>query len=404
MTPWLTIIGLGEDGLDGLSPAARTLVEQAELVVGGARHLALAGPLRAERMTWATPLSVTVGEIARRQGRPVVVLATGDPMWFGIGVTLARRFPPPESLILPQLGAFSLAASRLGWPLAEAEAITLHGRALDSLAFHLYPDARLLILSEDGTTPAKVAAFLTARGWGESTMTVLARMGGPHETRHTATAGVWGERQAADLNTIAVACRPGPEAVVLPRIGLPDEAFEHDGQITKREVRAATLAALAPLPGRRLWDVGAGSGSIAIEWLRAARDTSAIAIERDTARVQRIARNAATLGVPQLRVVMGSVPDALTGLEVPDAVFIGGGLGEEVFNRCWAALARGGRIVANAVTLEGEAALLGAMRTLGGRLARIQVSRAEPVGDGGEIGRLGWKPLMPVTQWQAQKS
>jgi precorrin-6Y C5,15-methyltransferase (decarboxylating) len=396
---WLTIIGLGADGLDGLSPAARTLLEQAELVVGGARHLALAGALRAERMTWATPLSTTVAEIARWQGRKVVVLATGDPMWFGVGVTLARRFPPPESLILPQIGAFSLAAARLGWPLAESETVTLHGRALDTLALYLYPDARLLILSEDGTTPAKVAAFLTARGWGESLMTVLARMGSRQETRHTATAGLWGERQAADLNTIAVVCRAGPEAVVLPRIGLPDDAFEHDGQLTKREVRAATLAALGPLPGRRLWDVGAGSGSVAIEWLRAARDMSAIAIERDTARVQRIARNASTLGAPQLRIVMGSAPEALAGLEVPDAVFVGGGLGEEVFNRCWAALGRGGRIVANAVTLEGEAALFGATRRFGGQLARIQVSRAEPVGE-----KLGWKPHMPVTQWQAQKT
>src|SRR5262249_5417977 len=227
----------------------------------------------------------------------------------------------------------------------------------------------------------------------------LARMGGPQETRHTATAALWGERQSADLNTIALACRAGPEAIVLPRTVLPDDAFENDGQITKREVRAATMAALSPMPGRRLWDVGAGSGSIAIEWLRAARDASAIAIERDTARVQRIARNAATLGVPQLRVLMGTAPDALAGLEVPDAVFVGGGLSEEVFNRCWAALARGGRIVANAVTLEGEAALLGAARSFGGQLVRLQVSRAEPIGD-----KLAWKAAIPVTQWQAQKT
>ncbi len=399
MTPWLTIIGLGDDGLDGLSAAARTLLDHAELVVGGARHLALAGAARAERLTWATPLSVTVAEIARRQGRPVVVLATGDPMWFGIGVTLARRFPPPESLILPQVGAFSLAAARLGWPLAETEMLTLHGRALDTLALHLVPDARLLILSEDGATPAKVAAFLAARGWGESSLTVLEHMGGPREARHGATAALWRELQVADLNTIAVACRAGPDAVILSRTGLPDDAFESDGQLTKREVRAATLAALMPLPGRRLWDVGAGSGSVAIEWLRAARDTSAIAIERDTARVQRIARNAASLGVPQLRILMGAAPDALAGLEVPDAVFIGGGLGEEVFNRCWAALARGGRIVANAVTLEGEAALLGAARSFGGQLARLQVSHAEPLGD-----KLAWRQAMPVTQWQARKS
>ncbi|MBL8834743.1 MAG: precorrin-6y C5,15-methyltransferase (decarboxylating) subunit CbiE [Alphaproteobacteria bacterium] len=399
MSAWLSIIGLGEDGLSGLSPVARALIDGAELIVGGERHLALIGTTRAERRTWETPLSATVAAIAAWRGRAVVVLATGDPMWYGVGVTLARRFPPPESLILPQAGAFSLAAARLGWPLAEVETLTVHGRSLDLLALHFHPGARLIILSEDGTTPAKVAALLAARGWGRSHMTVFAHMGGPTETRQDGVAAQWGDRAAADLNTIAVVCEAESGATIIARTGLPDDVFEHDGQITKREVRAVTLAALVPLPGQRLWDVGAGSGAVAIEWMRAARGTHAIAIERDGSRAQRIARNAAALGVPALRIVAGAAPAALDDLATPDAVFIGGGVADPaIIARCWSVLHAGGRLVANAVTIEGEAALIAAHRQFGGVLVRLQVARAEPVG-----GLLGWRPLMPVTQWQATR-
>ena len=396
MTPWLAIVGLGEDGLAGLSPAARALIDGAETLIGGARHFALIPPGDAERLTWATPLARTVEAIAARRGRRVVVLATGDPMWFGIGVTLARRFARAELTILPHVSAFTLAASRLGWPLGECVCLTVHGRPLDPLAVHLAPGARLLVLSEDGATPQAIAAWLTERGWGPSALVVLERMGGQAERRVDGTAGTWAAPRLDDLNTLAIECRPAPDARILPRTaGLPDDAFAHDGQLTKREIRAATLAALAPLPGQTLWDVGAGCGSIAIEWMRAAPGAAAVAIEREPARIDLIARNAATLGVPLLAIVRGEAPAALDGLKPPDAVFVGGGLGAAgLIERCRAALRPRGRLVVNAVTVEGETALVAAHARFGGAMTRIAVSRLEPVG-----ALHGWRPLMPVTQW-----
>lgn len=400
MTPWLSIVGVGADGLDGLSPIARSLVDRAETLIGGKRHLAMVANGAAERLTWAMPLSDTVKAIKARRGRRVVVLATGDPMWFGIGVTLARHFAREETVVLPHLSAFTLAASRMGWPLADTETITLHGRPLDLLALQLAPEARLLVLSENGETPAAVAAFLRAHGWGPSEITVLENLGGDAERRVDGIAESWNTGPCADLNTLAIRCIPGPDARVLSRApGLPDDAFAHDGQLTKREIRAATLAALAPLPGQILWDVGAGCGSIAIEWMRAVRGTRAIAIERNASRLALIARNAAALGVPKLRAVEGEAPDALAALEAPDAIFIGGGLSAPgMIDACWQRLKPGGRIVANAVTVEGESILAGSQARIGGDLRRIAVSRAEPIG-----GRLGWRTLMPVTQWEAVK-
>ena len=399
MTAWLSVIGIGADGIAGLAPAAQAMVQAAEVLVGGTRHLAMVNG-RAERLTWETPLSRTVDAIAARRGRRVVVLATGDPMWFGIGVTLARRFPPEEIAILPHLSAFSLAASRMGWPLAETETVTLHGRPLDLLALHLAPGARLLILSENGETPARVADFLRKRGWSRSTITVLENLGATEERCVSGVAVQWNAGPCADLNTLAVECVADPGTRILGRIpGLPDDAFVHDGQLTKREVRAATLAALVPLPGQLLWDVGAGCGSIAIEWMRAARGARAIAVEREPARQSLIAQNATTLGVPKLRVVPGSAPDALAGLDRPDAIFIGGGLSDPtIIDSCWSALKPAGRVVANAVTVEGEASLVSARARHGGDLTRISISRAGALGP-----HAAWRPLMPVTQWSASK-
>ena len=395
MNPWLAIIGVGEGGLDGLSQQARALIDGASLLIGGERHLALVPQGGAERRPWPTPLSNAVDEILALRGRPVVALATGDPMWFGIGVAFARRMPPEELLVLPAPSAFSLAAARLGWPLANVECLSLHGRPLDLLNGVVAPRARLLLLSTDGTTPAAVAARLVSLGYGESRMIVLEHMGGPREQRHEATAQSWGDRPAANLNLVAVDCVAGVVAITRSRLpGLPDNAFEHDGQLTKREVRAATLAALAPLPGDRLWDIGAGSGAVAIEWLRSHRSLSAIAIERDVARVGVIRRNAAELGTPRLRIVEGEAPEALAGLPSPDAVFIGGGLtAPGLVDAVWSALPRRGRLVANAVTLESEALLVDVHRRWGGRLTRIAISHVEPIGP-----LHAWKPLMPVTQ------
>ncbi|MFQ5775641.1 MAG: precorrin-6y C5,15-methyltransferase (decarboxylating) subunit CbiE [Kiloniellaceae bacterium] len=400
MTPWLAIVGIGEDGLAGLAPAARALVDGAGVLVGGERHLAMVPEDGRERLIWPSPLSALVDEIARRRGQRVCVLATGDPMHYGIGVTLARRVPIEEMTIVPAPSAFSLACARLGWSLGEVETLTLHGRPVELLHPAVQPGARLLLLSHDAATPARVAELLCARGYGDTRITVLERMGGPAERRLTGTAAAWAADDVDDFNTVAVECVAGPQAAFLPRApGLPDEAFRHDGQITKREVRALTLAALVPVPGQLLWDVGAGCGSVAIEWLRSHPFARAAAVERREDRVALIADNAAALGAPDLEIVTGAAPAALDGLEPPDAVFVGGGLsGANLLAACWRALKPGGRLVANAVTLEGEQALSRWRAEAGGELVRLAVSRAEPVGR-----YTGWRPLMPVTQLRAVK-
>lgn len=395
MTPWLAVVGIGEDGVAGLSAAARALVDGAELLVGGERHLALVPEAKAERLAWRQPLADTIALIAARRGARVVVLASGDPLCYGVGAMLARHFAAGEMTVLPQPSAFSLAAARLLWPLESCVMLSLHGRPIEALRLHLAPGARLLLLTTDGDTPVQVAKLLAESGWGPSAITVFAHMGGERERRIEATAATWPLGRVAALNTLAIECKPGPGAQPLSRLaGLPDTAFEHDGQLTKREIRAATLAALAPLPGELLWDIGAGNGSIAIEWLRASRALHAVAVERDAMRCAVIARNAASLGVPELRVVHGAAPAALAGLPAPDAIFLGGGASEPaLWDALWPALKPGGRLVANAVTLAGEAELLRRHAALGGELARLAVSRAEPVG-----GFVAWRPLMPVTQ------
>ncbi len=400
MSRWLTIIGLGEDGLEGLTPAARKFIERAETLVGGERHLAKVPNGTAERLRWASPLKLTIDEILKRRGRRVVVLATGDPLWFGIGVTLLRAVPAEETWIVPGVSAFALACARLGWPLAEIECLTLHGRSFAFLNGVVAPGARLLLLSHDGATPLAVAKALTALGYGPSRLTVLDHMGSTDERHLTGTAEDWSEGEVLILNTVAVECIPGPDAVVRARVpGLPDDAFRHDGQLTKREVRAATLSALAPTPGGLLWDIGAGCGSVAIEWLRSHRTLAAIAVERETARCAMISENAAALGVPHLELVEGEAPAALAGLPPPDAIFIGGGLTTaRLLERCWRALKPRGRLVANAVTVEGEARLFALRADIGGELTRIAISRAEPIGP-----YTGWRAHRPVTQLAATK-
>lgn len=395
---WLAIVGIGEDGRAGLSPAARAALDGAELVVGGARHLALAAPLAAETLAWPSPLSAAYETILARRGRPVCVLATGDPFHYGVGAELARRVAAEEIAAFPAASAFSLAAARMGWPLAECVQLTLHGRALERVIPALQPGARLLLLAWDGGTAGHLAALLTARGFGASRITALEAMGGPRERRRAARAEGFDLADVDPLNTLAVMVEGDGRAIPLAP-GLDDDWFESDGQITKAEVRALTLAALRPRPGALLWDLGAGSGSVAIEWCLRHPTCRAITVEARADRAERIGRNARALGVPDLAVVAGRAPEALAGLPVPDAVFLGGGVSRGgLIEAAWAALPAGGRLVANAVTLEGEAALLAACADLGGRLTRIAVSRAEPVG-----GLSGWRPAMPVTQWAATK-
>jgi precorrin-6Y C5,15-methyltransferase (decarboxylating) len=404
MRPWLSIVGIGDDGVAGLTATARTLVETAETLIGGPRHLAMVPANGAERVAWERPLTDSLAAIAARRGRRVTVLASGDPLWYGVGVMLARHFPISEMTIVPHPGAFSLAAARLGWGLADCVCLSLHARPLDNLRLHLMPDRRMLLLSEDGGTPSTVARLLTGLGWGASAITVLEHLGGEREAITTAAAVDWGDLRVADLNTIALECRTGPHARPLPRLaGLPDEAFEHDGQLTKREVRAVTLASLAPLYGETLWDVGAGCGSIAIEWLRSGESVNAVAIEREPRRAAIIARNAAALGVPDLEIVcgdalaiLGTIPARLVP---PDAIFVGGGVAQpNLLPALWAALRLGGRLVANVVTLGGEQALMAWHARHGGELTRIALSHAEPLG-GGQV----WRPQLNVTQLIAVK-
>lgn len=400
MTRWLSLVGIGEDGLDGLSPAARARVETAEILVGGQRHLAFAPPSSAERMVWAKPFRESFAKIEKMRGKRVTVLASGEPLWFGVGAKLAKLFGPAEIEIHPHVGAFSLAAARLAWPLERCAFVSIHGRDLDTLARHLHPRAKLLILSADAASPAAIASYLAARGFGDSALAVFERMGGPKERRLDGTAKAWNHAPGDDLNLVAVNCVAESQARWLPTIGgLPDEAYEHDGQLTKREARALTLAHLAPFPGAMLWDVGAGNGSVGIEWMRSAPRARAIAIERDPGRAARIAINARALGVPELDIVTGEAPAALAGLPTPDAVFAGGGLSNSALaEACWAALPPGGIFAANAVTLEGETALAELHKRWGGETARLAASRAEKVGP-----YRGWRPSMQVTLFRAVK-
>lgn len=389
----ITVLGIGEDGLDGLTPAARALIDGAEMLVGGARHLAMIPAGAAERQDWPSPFAAARSLLEPHLDRRVVVLASGEPLWFGVAATLIGWFGPELVEVVPHPGAFSLAAARLKWPLQDCLCLTVHGRPLDSLSLHLAPGRRLLVLSEDRTTPAKAAALLAGRGYGPSRLTVLEHLGGPAE-RITDPAGC-----AADLNVLAVECVAAPGRRPLSTMpGLPDETFEHDGQLTKRDVRAATLAALAPLPGQMLWDVGAGSGSVAIEWMRAGG--RALAIEHKPERIERIARNAARLGVPGLEIIAGRAPDALPlDREPPQAIFVGGGVSEAgLLDICWSALGRGGRLVANAVTLEGEQALVAFLGLHGGELTRLSVEHLAKVG-----GFHAWHPAKPVTRYVGWK-
>jgi precorrin-6Y C5,15-methyltransferase (decarboxylating) len=407
--PWITVVGIGDDGIAGLAPSVRALIDNAELLVGGERHQAMVTETAAERLTWQGGVHRAADVIARWRGRRVIVLATGDPMWFGGGANLARIFGSDDMTVLPHPGAFSHAAARMLWPLADVACVSVHGRPFETLNLYIQPGARLLVLSRDGDTPGRAAALLVERGFGPSTLTVLEHLEGPKERRLAGVAETWAHPRAADLNTLAIECRPGPRPKVIPCVpGLPDRLFESDGQLTKREVRAATIAALGPQPGEVLWDVGAGSGSIAIEWLRAAPpgrrwdgcEARAVAIEREAGRCAIIARNAASLGVPQVQIVNGTAPEAFDAIEAaPDVIFVGGGTARAgLLLRCWDILPPGGRLVANAVSLEAGARLVDFRRRHEGDLVRIAVSRAAAVG------RLtGWRALMEVTQYAGVK-
>ncbi|MFJ8754471.1 precorrin-6y C5,15-methyltransferase (decarboxylating) subunit CbiE [Streptomyces sp. NPDC102441] len=399
----VSVVGIGADGWAGLPETARAALLDAEVLIGGERQLGL---LPAEcggrRVPWPSPLRPAVrGLLATHTGSRTVVLASGDPMFYGIGRALTEELGAGALRVLPHPSSVSYACARLGWPAEDTETVTLVGRPTARLAGALHDGRRLLVLSADGSTPAAVAGLLRDHGFGPSRMRVLEQLGSPAEDCLDGTADTWEHPPGDPLNVIAVDCRSAPDTLRLGAVpGLPDEAYEHDGQLTKRHVRAATLGVLAPAPGELLWDIGGGSGSIAAEWMRTRPSCRAVTVERDPVRAARIARNADRLGVPGLRVVTGRAPDALAGLPVPDAVFIGGGLtAPGLLDACWDALPPGGRLVANTVTLESEALLAEWYRRFGGDLVRLAVAHAVPVG-----GFTGWRQAMPVTQWSVQKT
>jgi len=398
--PGIVVVGIGADGWPGLGEAARAAILGADEVIGSRRQLELLPGDAPPGRAWPSPLEPLLDELAQRANGRVCVLASGDPMLHGVGATLARRLGPERIEVIAAPSAFSLACARLGWSAAEVELVSAVARPPEVLARVLQPGRRVIAYATGADGAATLARILCARGYGPSRFVILEQLGGVAERATESTAEEWGTRSADPLHVVAVECVAAAGTPLFPLVpGLPDTAFESDGALTKRHVRAATLAGLAPAPGAVLWDVGAGSGSVAIEWLRAEPSARAIAIERRPDRAERIGHNAATLGVPSLEVMIGEAPGALAGLAPPDAVFIGGGLtAPGLVELCYTALPPGGRIVANAVTLEGEQVLAAARAGHGGELTRIEIAHAEPIG-----AFTGWRAQMPVVQWCSVK-
>ncbi|MBJ2239276.1 bifunctional cobalt-precorrin-7 (C(5))-methyltransferase/cobalt-precorrin-6B (C(15))-methyltransferase [Pseudomonas sp. MF6768] len=399
MSPWLTVVGIGEDGFKGLGRNARHALLRASRIIGGQRQLDLLPVcIRGERELWPSPFSLE--PLLARRFEPVCVLASGDPMFYGVGASLARQVAADELLILPAPSSVSLAAARLGWPLQDVVTLSVVARPVVALNAHLASGVRLLVLSNDGQSPTAIAALLRASGFGPSRLSVFEHLGGAAERRIDGHAESWQDPAIAALNLVAIDCLADANTPRLSRLaGLPDSAFKHDGQLTKRDVRAMTLARLAPTPGELLWDVGAGSGSIGIEWMRAHPSCRALAIEADAGRQQLIEHNRDALGVPGLQLIRGSAPQALAGLEAPDAIFIGGGVTRDgVLDTCWQHLRPGGRLVANAVTLQSEMTLMAWRAQHGGELTRIHVAQAQPLGDFDT-----WRQALPITLLEVLK-
>ncbi len=397
--PWLDIIGIGENGTDGLSKQALEKLESAEVIVGGDRHHNLAPNVNAERIAWPSPFDAMIDKILSFKDKRIVVLVTGDPLWYSAGARILRSIPKEEVRFHPQLSAFQWASTRMGWSLADCETLTIHGRANSQIVPHIAPDARLLVLTQNDESPAAVADILTQRGFGQSRITALSALGGEREQRFDGLAESWAH-DVPDFHTLAVECVAGANAKWYPHTGgLPDDAFVSDGQMTKQDVRAITVAKLSPYPDAVLWDVGAGCGSVSVEWMRSARGALTIAIESKATRAAMIVENSVQLGAEKIEIVQKSAPEALHGLPIPDAVFIGGGLTTEgVFETAWNALRKGGRLVVNTVTLESEARLIELHKTHGGELVRLAVQKAEAIGP-----YRGWRATMPVTQWCVTK-
>jgi precorrin-6Y C5,15-methyltransferase (decarboxylating) len=393
---WLHIVGIGDNGLESLAPTTLSIVETADVILGADRHHLLTADIKAERLSWPSPFHALIDLLENMRGKQVVVLATGDPLWHSVGVTLAKHFSMSDILFHPQLSAFQLACARMGWSLAEVEALTVHGRPAAKVVPFFAPGQKLILLTAGSNTPTEIASLLTEHGYGQSKLTVLAHMGGADESRCEGLAQDLAQNARADVpdfHSLAVECNADESAVLMPRIALPDTAFTSDGTMTKRDIRAVTLAKLNPMRGALLWDIGCGAGTVAIEWMRAARDSRAIGIECRADRRAMAAENALVLGAPHLKLIDAELPKGMNDLPAPDAIFIGGGLSHETFATAWFALKPHGRIVINTVTLEGEAIVFELHKTYGGDLVRLAVTQASPVGS-----LTGWRPSMPVTQ------
>jgi precorrin-6B C5,15-methyltransferase / cobalt-precorrin-6B C5,C15-methyltransferase len=399
-SPWLSIVGIGEDGLNGLSEVARKLLTRADLIVGGRRHLALVASLGRPALEWEIPFAASVPKVLAHRGKQVVALCSGDPFWYGAGAVIAEAVPASETTVVPAPSTFTWAAARLRWRLEDAVTLGLHARPIELLRPHLRNGARLLVLVRDGAAPAEIANYLGAVGFGASQLTVLEALGGPNERVRTSTAAGFTIPDIKSPVMLAIETVVERDAIVIPRAaGLPDELFKHDGQLTKREIRAVTMSTLAPRGRELLWDVGAGSGAIGIEWLLAHPANRAIGIETREDRLANARTNARSLGVPHFDLRLGTAPTALEGLPAPDAIFVGGGASHEgVLDAAWRALPAGGRLVVNSVTLETEAKLIDWQARHGGVLLRLSVERGGPVGS-----LTGWRAAMPVVQWSVTK-
>src|ERR1700676_3735329 len=399
MSPWLTVVGIGEDGWRGLSRHARQALLAADTIFGAARHLALLPTgIGGERRAWPTPFTIApVLENRRERG---CGLAGGDPMMFGVGTTFARELAAGEFCVVPAPSSLSLAAARLHWALQDVAVVSLVGRAVAALEMQLHPGARIFVLGSGASSPAKVAELLTKRGFGASRLSVFEHLGGEQERRIDEVASAWQTSDVAALNLMAIECVAENHALRLPLTpGLPDDAYRHDGQLTKRDVRAITLSRLAPEPGELLWDVGAGCGSIGIEWMRSHTSCRAIAIEADSQRQRLIEHNRDALGVPGLQLVEGEAPGVLTGLPQPDAIFIGGGVtAPDMLDTCWSHLKKGGRMIVNAVTIQSEATLVAWRALHGGEMTRISIAHAQTLGVFDT-----WRQALPITLLHAVK-
>ncbi len=401
MTAWLTIVGIGEDGWQGLSAKARLSIQVAQHLIGSTRTLAMMPELKAQQHEWPQPFSAVIAQLKPLHGKATVMLATGDPMNFGAARKILSFIPKSEVNIITHFSTFSLSAAIMGWSLPDCDCCTIHGRPAANIEIFLQPNAKVFALTQDASCVAEVCRRLVARGFDNSDVTVLENLGGTRERVTTFKAHKVPDIEWSPLNSLAIHCKASPGAKIWSRVaGLPDEAFIHDGQMTKREVRSATIAALAPAPDEILWDVGAGCGSVGIEWMRSTRGTECYSVEPNAERRAMIATNTDQLGTPRLHIVEGKAPDALKALPTPHAIFIGGGIDDGgVFETCWQHLSDMGRLVANTVTLEGDAKLISLQKQYGGDLVRIDVSTLTHIGDMRAL-----RPRMSVLQWRVAKS